>query len=115
MSFKSTKSHKNETVEHFVTKCIVWKILLEANRKAQIERDSGAGVNDCFDWTTGTVYEIEPHIRKDRLILKNNEYKVDALVKEVIMLPYKEIFENAGISEDQVRKLKKEIEKYIQV
>jgi hypothetical protein len=102
-------------MEHFIVKVICWKILLENNRQAQIERDGGVGVNDCFDWTEGTVYEVEPTIRKDRLALKNTQYKQDAFVKEVIMLPYKEIFEAAGITQEMTRKLKKEIEKYVQV
>lgn len=113
LSFKNTKSHKNETVEHFLTKSMVYKLLLENNRKASLERDSGSGVNDVFDWDNGTVYEVEPTIRADRLELKNTQYKEDAFVKEVIILPYKKIFADAGITPEQTKKLKEEIKKYL--
>lgn len=109
--FKNCKSHKNETVEHFIIKTILWKILLEKNRNAFLEFDSGVGVFDVFDKTKAVVYEVEPSMRRKEM--KWSQYKDCALVEDLVMLPYKQIMKKVGVDSNLLKKLKKEIEEYV--
>jgi hypothetical protein len=116
MSFKNTKSHKKEIAEHFITKVLCWKMLLEINHKAEIERDSGSGVNDVFDWTAGIIYEVEPTIKEARREMKWALYKKDAYVKDLVIIPYDDILsklKNLPFNKDTIYKWKKEIKRYI--
>lgn len=110
--FEHTKSHKNETVEHFFTKIMIMKILSEQNHDARIEYTLATGNVDCYDLTTSTAYEVEPRIDTKKLADKLERYTKGG-AKEVIMIPYKKIWQSLQIAPENLRKWKKEIDQYL--
>ena len=117
MSFKNSKSNKAETIEHFITKTIVFKCCLEVNHKAHLEHViPGTGVFDVFDETTGVIYEIEPRLDKKKQEAKWNQYKCLAGVNDLVIVPYKKIMKDVGelpLNRQTLWKWVKEIRKYI--
>lgn len=90
ISFIHSNSNKSETVEHFFTKLMVYKLLLERGHEVSLEfYINGTGVMDVFDRTTGVVYEIEP--TKQKADAKWRQFKLYTGVKEVVIVPYNEI------------------------
>ena len=50
---------KNESMKHFVLKCMIYKRIKELNHRGNCEFDTeGVGIFDAVDWTTGLVYEV---------------------------------------------------------
>jgi competence CoiA-like predicted nuclease len=65
MSFIHSDSNNSESIEHFMTKLMVYKLLLERGYEVSMEYYiNGTGVMDVFDRTNGIVYEIEPTKQK---------------------------------------------------
>jgi hypothetical protein len=111
--FKNTKSHKNETPEHFITKVLIWKSLIENGHKATLEYDSGVGVFDVFDHTTGKIYEVEPVIKPAKTLSKWSQYKDCGFVKDLVVVPYRSLFKKVGVNSKSVKELLLEIKGYI--
>jgi len=78
-----------------------------------MEWDCGSGVIDVFDWTSGIAYEIEPSSRPSKALLKLTQYTRDAMVKDVIIVPYNAIIKAVGTSD--LKEWKKEIKRYISI
>ncbi len=101
MAFMNGKSNKAETIEHFMCKMMVYKVLLENNHQVQIERHvSGVGVMDVFDYTTGVIYEIEPVKNQEKTMQKWNQYNVVDGVKDLVIVPYKQILKEVGFDKE---------------
>lgn len=118
--FMNCKTHKNETDEHWFTKILTWKILMEHCHEAAIECPLGAGVVDVFDRSTGIIYEIEPVFNKDKQAHKWDQYKTDSYVKDMVIIPYKTILEKVGWKEvpfgrDFIYKWKKELKLHLNI
>lgn len=117
MSFKFSKSNKSETVEHFITKTVVFKCCLELNHKTYLEYViPGTGVFDVFDETTGVIYEIEPRLNQKKQDIKWNQYKCLTGVKDLIIIPYKQIMNDIGelpFNRQTLRIWVNEIKKYV--
>jgi len=115
--FKNTKSHKNETIEHFMVKILCWKCCLELNHEAYTEYIvTGTGVFDVFDTTTGIIYEIEPRLNHKKLREKWAQYKVVSGVTDIVVIPYKTImkkFSKSRFETSTLRELVKEIKRYV--
>lgn len=88
MSFLKSDTHKKESWEHWLTKCIVYKLLKQEGHEVYLEVMKGNGVVDIYDGTTQMIYEIEPvkNIRKQKE--KWEKYKLSAFVKDLIIIPY---------------------------
>ncbi len=104
-------------MEHFIIKCIVWKICLEMNHKAFIEYDiPGTGVLDIFDQDTGIIYEVEPVHNQKKIDKKWEKYGKNAIVTDIVLIPYRDIFRKLGrlpLTGGSLRILKEEIQKYV--
>jgi hypothetical protein len=116
--FLNCRTHSKETDEHFISKVMTWKILMEERHEATIECPLGSGVVDVFDRSTGIIYEMEPYFNKDKQAQKWSQYSKDAYVKDMVIIPYKKILEEIGWKEvpfgrDFIYKWKKELKKHL--
>lgn len=115
MSFIHSDSNKSETVEHFFTKMMVYKLLLERGYEVSLEYYIvGTGVMDVFDRTNGIVYEIEPTKQKSQA--KWQQFKVYSGVNEVVIVPYNEIMRRLTgeiFSSSALRLWKNEVKKHL--
>lgn len=110
--FTHCQSHSKERIEHFLLKALVMKCLQEKRHKAFMEQSVGDGSVDCYDYTTKYAYEIEPRIDNKKLIAKFNKYSLGG-AEEVIMIPYKELWDRVGVTPKQLRDLRKLVEMYL--
>ena len=111
--FSHCTSHKNETLQHFFTKLMILKILQEKNRKALIEQNIGYGIVDCYDYTNSIAYECEPRIDAKKLQEKYKKYSLGG-AKDVIIVPYEELWKLLDLDEKRFKIWKKAIEERIQ-
>lgn len=85
------KMHWNETLDHWITKAIVFRLLRKMKHDVVTEFEiTGMGVGDVFDLTASRQYEVEtkntPKYIRDRL----EQYKridVDVIVIPLAKLP----------------------------
>lgn len=99
------KMHVNETLDHWITKAIVFRLLRKMKHDVVTEFEiTGMGVGDVFDLTASRQYEVEtkntPKYIRDRL----EQYKridVDVIVIPLAKLP-KDIKELEKALEDWV-------------
>lgn len=110
----SVKSTSRESIEHFMTKMMVMKILQEKNHKALIEQPIGDGSVDCYDYTTDYAYECEPRFNAKKLQMKYEKYSKEVgKAKEVVIIPYEQIWEDLNLPRETLFKWKKKIEGYL--
>ena len=87
------KMHWNETLDHWITKAIVFRLLRKMKHEVVTEFEiTGMGVGDVFDLTASRQYEVEtkntPKYIRDRL----EQYKrIDV---DVIVIPLKNLPKN---------------------
>ena len=110
--FAKTKSHKGETLQHFFTKVMIMKLLLDKNHSANIEVHVPTGSIDCYDFTTRYAYEVEPVINQEKLKKKFETYSLSG-AREVVMVPYKQLWDILGIAPENLDKWKKAIDSYL--
>ena len=84
------KMHVNETLEHWITKAIVFRLLRKMKHDVVTEFEiTGMGVGDVFDLTTSRQYEVEtkntPKYIRDRL----DQYK--RMDVDIIIIPLKNL------------------------
>ena len=99
------KMHVNETLEHWITKALVFRLLRKMKHEVVTEFEiTGMGVGDVFDLTASRQYEVEtkntPKYIRDRL----EQYKridVDVIVIPLAKLP-KDIKELEKALEDWI-------------
>ena len=87
------KMHWNETLDHWITKAIVFRLLRKMKHEVVTEFEiTGMGVGDVFDLTASRQYEVEtkntPKYIRDRL----EQYKrIDV---DIIIIPLKNLPED---------------------
>lgn len=59
--------NKKESMKHWITKAIVFKILFDKRRNVGSEIEVGNGIADIFDADTKIVYEIENNSSKRKV------------------------------------------------
>lgn len=84
------KMHWNETLNHWITKAIVFRLLRKMKHDVVTEFEvTGMGVGDVFDLTASRQYEVEtkntPKYIRDRL----EQYK--RMDVDVIIIPLKNL------------------------
>lgn len=84
------KIHSNETLGHWITKALLFRILRKLRHDVVTEFEvTGMGVGDVFDLTSSVQYEIEtlsqPKFIRDRA----KQYVRDGV--EVIVIPLKKL------------------------
>lgn len=82
---------KAETTKHFLIKCMIFKLLVNADHKAKIERNIGNGVIDVFDFTTGMCYEVETRKNPEYNKRKLEEYLKHTGIKDIIFIYLEDI------------------------
>jgi hypothetical protein len=82
----SLRLHSTETLEHWVTKAIVFRLLRKLKHDVVTEFEvTGMGVGDVFDLTTSVQYEIET-TSYNKFVQRKRENFTRAGV-EVIVIP----------------------------
>lgn len=81
---------KDETIDHWSIKCLIFKILREMGRTVVGEANMGGGYCDVIDLDTGYIYEVEtnptPQTTKDKILRYNS-----AFITDIIIIPIKEL------------------------
>ncbi len=80
---------KDETLEHFVLKCLIYKRIKELGHKGNCEFDTEGpcGILDVVDWTTGLVYEPQKNMGADIMKSKVEKYLKIGGIRDVIFVP----------------------------
>ena len=99
------KMHVNETLDHWITKAILFRLLRKMKHDVITEFEiTGLGVGDLFDLTTSVQYEIETTSYSKFLQRRKEDYARDGV--EVIVIPM------ARLPED-VRGRERELEGWV--
>lgn len=61
---KSFNNH--ESFEHFLTKCLIYKILVDKRHKVDMEVKLPEGIIDVVDLTDRVLYEVETNHTKEK-------------------------------------------------
>jgi hypothetical protein len=99
------KMHSNETLDHWITKALVFRLLRKMKHDVVTEFEiTGMGVGDLLDLTTSVQYEIEtvsyPKYIRDRA----KQY--ERIGVEVIVIPI-------GKLPDDIKEREKALREYI--
>lgn len=79
---------KDETLEHFTLKCLIYKRIKELGHKGYCEyHHEGIGILDCIDFTTGLIYEVQKNMGADIMKAKVEKYLKIAGIRDVIFVP----------------------------
>ena len=80
------KAHsKTETWKHFLLKCIIAKILMDAGHAIITEARCARGEIDVFDIDTKIAYEVETQCTKAKIDFKVKQYSDEGIVNDVIV------------------------------
>ncbi len=84
------KMHSTETLDHWVTKALVFRILRKMKHNVVTEFEiTGMGVGDVFDLATSVQYEIETTSYSKFIQRRKEDYARDGV--EVIVIPLKKL------------------------
>ena len=90
------KMHMNETLEHWITKALVFRLLRKLKHEVITEFEiTGMGVGDVLDLTTSVQYEIETTSYSKFIERRKHDY--ERIGVEVIVIPLKKL--PVGISQ----------------
>ena len=99
------KMHTTETIEHWIAKALVFRLLRRMNHNVITEFEiTGMGVGDIFDLTTSTQYEIET-ISYPKYIRDRAKQYIRIGV-DVIVIPLKKL-------PDDVKEREKALKEYV--
>ena len=80
------KMHVNETLDHWITKAILFRILRKMKHDVITEFEiTGMGIGDIFDLTTSVQYEVETTSHSKFLQRRKGDYSRDGV--EIIVIP----------------------------
>ncbi len=79
---------KDETVKHFVVKCLFYKVIAELGHKSALEHQASEHCTfDVIDLTTGLVYEVQGDTNPKIVKAKIEKYMKISGVRDVIIVP----------------------------
>lgn len=79
---------KNETVKHFVIKCLVYYNLKSKGHRVQLEYKTANGcIIDIFDKNTRIAFEVQKNMNKKLLQEKYNTYLKNSEVLDIVPIP----------------------------
>lgn len=107
----------NETYQHWLVKCLIYKALRDSGGKPAMEYQVGNGFIDVFDQKSGVAYEVEIDPSPNHAKEKYNQYTKNSKVEDVVIVPYAQLFKLAktGKNEWQIDLsiLIEEVKKYL--
>ena len=84
------KMHTKETIDHWVTKALVFRLLRKMKHDVVSEFEiTGMGVGDIFDLTNSVQYEIET--RSNPKHIKDRAKQYQRIGVDVIVIPIKKL------------------------
>ena len=99
------KMHSNETLDHWITKALVFRLLRKMKHDVATEFEiTGMGVGDILDLTTSVQYEIETLSYAKHIQDRAKQYQ--RIGVEVIVIPLKNLPED-------IKEREKELKEYI--
>ena len=81
--------NSHESMQHFIVKAMIFKILRKMGRSVGTEIETKGGIADVIDLDNLIVYEVETNLNKNKIKEKLNQFKEfrDLFLIDVRKLP----------------------------
>lgn len=89
---------KTETIEHWLIKCMLFKLLRNKGHIVVGEANIGSGHCDLIDLTDAKIYEVDKKFSDKQKGFKVDKYRTH-YIKDIIFIEYRDLPWNKGISE----------------